>query len=235
MYLPRAFAGNDLALLDALVATDPFVTVVTTDAEGVPFASHLPVLYRRDGDDVLIEGHWAKPNPQARHGDRALVIVQGPHHYISASWYPDNFAGSEVGQPQAGPEGLPHGRGKHKETAARVPTWNYATAHLHGTLQRFDDEAALGDLVARLSDRFEASVGQAWRFEPARDDQRVQLRGIVGFRFVPARIDLKAKLSQNHPRANQVAVASALEALGDANADAVAALMRQHTSPEPEH
>ncbi|TDK23454.1 FMN-binding negative transcriptional regulator [Luteimonas aestuarii] len=210
MYLPRAFAGTDLALLDALVAADPFVTLVTTDAEGAPFASHLPVLYRREGDAVLIEGHWAKPNPQARQGDSALVIVQGPHHYISASWYPD------------------------KETAARVPTWNYATAHLHGTLQRFDDEAGLADIVSRLSDRFEASVGQGWRFEPQRDDHRAQLRGIVGFRFVPMRIDLKAKLSQNHPQANQVAVASALEALGDTNADAVAALMRQNTSPEPE-
>lgn len=202
MYLPRAFAGTDLAQLDALVAADPFVTLVTTDADGLPFASHVPVLYRRDGDHVLLEGHWAKPNPQAHHGDHALVIVHGPQHYVSASWYPD------------------------KEPAARVPTWNYAVAHLRGSLQRFADEAGLADIVSRLSDRFEASVGQAWRFEPDRDDHRAQLRGIVGFRFVPTRIDLKFKLSQNHPEANRAAVVAALEGLGDAGARRAAALMR---------
>lgn len=230
MYLPRAFAESDLARLDALVATDPFVTLVTVDAEGAPFASHLPVLYRRDGDEVLLEGHWAKPNPQARIGERALIVVHGPHHYVSASWYPDNFAGREVGQPKAGPEGSPHGRGEHKAPAARVPTWNYAVAHLHGTLQRFDDEAGLADLVARLSDRFEASVGQAWRFEPERDAHRSQLRGIVGFRFVPDRIELKFKLSQNHPDANRAAVVAALGTLDDPQAHQVAAMMRDRES-----
>lgn len=206
MYLPRAFAEHDLAHLDALIAAAPFVTLVTTDAEGMPFASHLPVLYRREGDRVQIEGHWAKPNPQARHGDGALLIVHGPHHYVSASWYPD------------------------KESAARVPTWNYAIAHLHGELQRFTDEAGLADIVSRLSERFESEVGQAWRFEPAREDHRSQLRGIIGFRFVPARIELKFKLSQNHPDANRTAVIAALGAVDDSTAHQVASLMRDRES-----
>ena len=205
MYTPRAFAETDLARLDALVAADPFVTLVTTDAEGIPFASHLPVLYRRDGSDILVEGHWARPNPQVRHAGPAMMIVHGPHAYVSASWYPD------------------------KEAAARVPTWNYAVAHLHGELQRFDDEAGLADIVGRLSERFEASVGQAWRFEPERADHRIQLRGITGFRMRPSRIEMKFKLNQNHPDANRSAVASELERLGDAGARAVAAMMRERT------
>ncbi|MDH5829886.1 FMN-binding negative transcriptional regulator [Luteimonas sp. M1R5S18] len=203
MYTPRAFAETDLAHLDALVAADPFVTLVTTGADGAPFASHLPVLYRRDGGHVLVEGHWAKPNPQAQHSGPALMIVHGPHAYVSPSWYPD------------------------KEAAARVPTWNYAVAHLSGTLHPFADEDALADLVSRLSDRFEASVGQAWRFEPGRDDHRRQLRGIVGFRFEPAHVELKFKLNQNHPVANRVAVAQALSGSDAADARAVAALMRE--------
>ena len=205
MYTPRAFAETDLSLLDRLLAADPFVTLVTAGDDGLPFASHLPVLYRRDGDRVLLEGHWAQPNPQARHRAAALAIVHGPHAYVSASWYPD------------------------KEPAARVPTWNYAVAHLHGDLERFEDEDSLADLVARLSDRFEAGVGQSWRFEPGREDHRRQLRGIVGFRFAPTRIEMKAKLSQNHPAANRAAVADALDSLGDARAGAVAAMMRERT------
>lgn len=202
MYAPRAFAETDLTQLDALLAADPFVTLVTTDADGAPFASHLPVLYRRDGDRVLVEGHWARPNPQARHAGPALMIVHGPHAYVSPGWYPD------------------------KEAAARVPTWNYAVAHLSGRLQACEDDDALADLVSRLSDRFEASVGQAWRFEPGREDHRRQLRGIVGFRFEPERIALKFKLSQNHPAANRAAVADALSAMESPRERAVASLMR---------
>lgn len=201
MYLPRHYTDTDLQHLDGLLAADPFITLVTTDADGRPFASHLPVLYRRTGEDVLIEGHWARPNPQARHQGDALMIVHGPHAYVSPGWYPD------------------------KEIAARVPTWNYAVAHLHGALDTFEDEATLGDLVSRLSAQFEATVGNDWRFESERADHVSQLRGIIGFRFAPARIDLKFKLNQNHPAGNVEAVAAMLSLQRDENANAVASLM----------
>ena len=202
MYLPRAFAETDLALLDALIDAHPFVTLISTDTGGAPFVSHLPVLYRRDGDAVMVEGHWARPNPQAGHGGEVLMIVHGPDAYVSPGAYPD------------------------KETAARVPTWNYAVAHLRGRLETYDDEAALGDLVDRLSQRFEATVGRDWRFELQREDHRSQLRGIVGFRFAPSRIDLKFKLSQNHPPANRRAVQDDMAARDDTGARAIATLMR---------
>jgi transcriptional regulator len=202
VYTPRAFAESDLAALDALVARDPFVTLVTTGPDGLPFASHLPVLYRRDAGRVLIEGHWARPNPQSQQGETALVIVHGPQTYISPSWYVD------------------------KEPASRVPTWTYAMAHLYGTLQRYDDGSALGDLVARLARQFEAGVGSHWEFELERDDHTTQLRGIVGFRFVPERIELKFKLNQNHPVANVRGAAQALERLGGASQLEIASLMR---------
>ena len=201
MYTPRAFAVDDLQSLDALFARDAFVTLVTSAADGAPLASQLPVLYRREADALHIEGHWARPNPQATHDGPALMIVHGPHAYVSPGWYPD------------------------KIEAARVPTWNYATAHLRGRLERFDDEDALADLVARTSDVFEARVGGDWRFEPDDDRQRRQLRGIVGFRFHVDAVEIKHKLSQNHPAANRSAVVDALSA-GDTHAREIAAMMR---------
>jgi transcriptional regulator len=202
MYQPSAFVQTDLAQLDTLFAADPFVTLITNDQAGAPFASHLPVLYRRDADGIRIEGHWARPNPQAAHTGDALLIVHGPHAYVSPGWYPD------------------------KEAAGRVPTWNYAVAHLRGRLDIFDDEASLGDLVARLSRHFEATVGSDWEFDPADARQRAMLRGIVGFRFVPSQVDIKFKLSQNHPLANRHAVIDALSSQAVDDARAVAALMR---------
>lgn len=202
MYQPRAFVETDLAQLDALFAIDPFVTLVTHDEAGASFASHLPVLYHRDGHQLRIEGHWARPNPQANHAGEALMIVHGPHAYVSPGWYPDKLG------------------------AGRVPTWNYAVAHLRGRLETFADEASLADLVSRLSSHFEATVGSDWEFDPSDARQHALLRGIVGFRFVADQVDIKFKLSQNHPLENRHAVIAGLSERDNADARAVAALMR---------
>ncbi len=209
MFTPRAFAETDLQWLDALFARDPFVTLLTTGDDGLPELTRLPVLYQRQGSDITLQGHWARANPQSRHDGAAKVLVDGPHGYISASWYPD------------------------KEQMARVPTWNYAAAELRGRLQRFDDTDALADLVAATGDLFEAGVGQAWRFEPEREDQRSQLRGIIGFRFVVDDVQLKLKLSQNHPVANQQAVMGALEALPSPASHELAQWMRRFLAAPP--
>lgn len=206
MYTPRAFAETDLTGLDRLIERDAFVTLVTV-ADGLPFVSHLPVLYARDGDRIVIEGHWARPNPQACHAGPALVIVHGPHAYLSPGWYAD------------------------KEEAARVPTWNYAVAHLQGTLESTEDTDQLASIVDRLSQANEARVGNDWRFEHDRDDHVRQLRGIIGFRFTVDRVELKFKLSQNHPVANVEGAAAALHRLGGEDNVAVADLMRERLVP----
>ncbi|HEY1139929.1 MAG TPA: FMN-binding negative transcriptional regulator [Lysobacter sp.] len=205
MYLPRAFAEHDLEALDRLAQRDRFITLITV-RDGEPTVSHLPVLYRRDGEHVELIGHWARPNPQATHAGAALAIFHGPHAYVSPAWYPD------------------------KEEAARVPTWNYAIAHLRGTLTTFDDERALAEVVDGLSRENEASVGSDWHFEFERDDLRRQLRGIVGFRFVANEVTLKFKLSQNHPMPNRESVASQLQAR-EASRE-TAALMRERMTIE---
>jgi transcriptional regulator len=209
MYLPRAFAETDPAALDALFARDAFVTLVTV-REGVPAVSHLPVLYRRqEGQQVELRGHWARPNPQARHDGLALAIVHGPHAYVSPAWYPD------------------------KEAQARVPTWNYAVAHVHGRLETFEDTDSLAELVDALSVVHETAAGGDWRFEPEREDHRIQLRGIIGFRLAVERVELKFKLNQNHPPANRRVVAERLAAQPREGDREIAALMRARTAPEP--
>lgn len=201
MYSPRAFVEHDLSQLDALFAADPFVSLVTYSA-GMPQATSLPVLYRRDGQAVLIEGHWARPNPQAGHAGDALLLVHGPHAYVSPSWYPD------------------------KATQARVPTWNYAAAQLQGRLDVFDDEAGLLDLLGRMSAHFEAAVGGNWRLDADDPRERVQVRCVFGFRFVPERIAVKHKLNQNHPLANRAAVALRLAQSPHERERAIRAMMQ---------
>jgi transcriptional regulator len=185
MYLPRSFAEQDLSALDRLIARDNFVSLVTV-RDGSPVINHLPVLYVRDGDAIELRGHWARPNPQSGHAGPATAIIHGPHGYISPAWYPD------------------------REAAARVPTWDYAVAHLTGVLHTTEDETALGAIVDDLSKQHEARVGSDWRYDHGNDALRVQLKGIIGFRLVVERIELKFKLNQNHPVANREAIAAQL-------------------------
>ena len=207
MYTPRHFAEHDLVALDELIAHDAFVTLVHQH-DGAPFATHLPVLYRRDGEHVALRGHWSKANPQWRDiaGQTALVIVHGPHAYVSPTWYAD-------------PE-------------QRVPTWNYATAHLYGRVATTDDPAELEAIVTALSNLYETKHGSDWRFEHTTSETRRELRGIVGFRFVAERIELKFKLSQNHPIPNQHRVIEHLERHGGDDRRAVAAMMRARQNEE---
>ncbi len=48
MFIPSAFAETDLIWLDRLLARDAFITLVTTGADGLPQATRMPVLYRRE-------------------------------------------------------------------------------------------------------------------------------------------------------------------------------------------
>ncbi|WP_426805060.1 FMN-binding negative transcriptional regulator [Stenotrophomonas sp. SrG] len=202
MFIPADFVETDLAWLDRLLERDAFVTVVTTGSDGLPQVTLLPVVYRRDGDDILIEGHWARPNPQAGHAGPALVLVHGPHGYVSPGWYPD------------------------KDAMARVPTWNYAAAELRGTLEPVTDPDALIDMLDRLSARYEAQVGGDWDLLPIEPRQRRMLAGIIGFRFRARQVQIKLKLSQNHPQANQHGVIDALSALDSPPSHELAQWMR---------
>lgn len=202
MFIPADFVETDLAWLDRLLERDAFVTVVTTGSDGLPQVTLLPVVYRRDGDDILIEGHWARPNPQAGHAGPALVLVHGPHGYVSPGWYPD------------------------KDAMARVPTWNYAAAELRGTLEPVTDPDALIDMLDRLSARYEAQVGGDWDLLPIEPRQRRMLAGIVGFRFRAQQVQIKLKMSQNHPQANQHGVIDALSALDSPPSHELAQWMR---------
>ncbi|HNV82833.1 MAG TPA: FMN-binding negative transcriptional regulator [Arenimonas sp.] len=203
MYTPKYFAETDLLELDRLVEWNAFASVITT-VDGQPFVSHIPVLYERNESEVIFRGHWAKPNPQWKGNLEALLIIHGPNAYISPGWYPD------------------------KEEKARVPTWNYAIAHIHGQLEVTHEEKDLASIVSDLTEVNETMVGSDWEFEPeTREDHRKQLAGIVGFRLVAKEISMKFKLSQNHPEANIESVIEQLPSSNQHHGALIAEMMRE--------
>lgn len=200
MYVPAHFRETDLAHLDWLAGHDAFGTLISL-VDGAPFATHLPVLYAREGSAVTLTGHWARPNPQwnAIGGQRVLFIFHGPHAYVSPRWY--------------------------AEPRRHVPTWNYAAAHVYGRVRLFEDRGRLEQLVTALAEKYESGAAAPWRLSESHEGNVRSLGGVVGFDLAADEVQIKYKLNQNHPRANAEGAINGLRATGSVDASAVAALM----------
>ncbi|KQY99297.1 FMN-binding negative transcriptional regulator [Microbacterium sp. MEC084] len=170
-----SFAFTDVGELRRLIDRNPWVTLVSDTDEGL-VASHYAVLLDDARDDLTIVGHVGRPD-DAIHGlgeRELLVVVQGPHGYISPGWYGDGPA---------------------------VPTWNFVSAHLAGVPEILSTEenlAVLDRLVARFESRRD-DPRLMWERPNDRDFVERLERGTVGFRLTPTRVTAKRKLSQNRP------------------------------------
>ena len=218
MYVPGHFAADEAAVRE-LLERHGAADLVTVTAEG-PVATMLPFIYvpgtgaaeggepesgrPEGGGHGSLHGHLARNNAQWKLPARgeALAIVRGPDAYISPSFYAESKPA--------------HGR--------VVPTWNYVTAHVYGSLIVHDDAAWTESVVRRLTAKHEALSAHPWSVDDApRAFIEGQLRAIVGVELVISRIEAKAKLSQNRPPADVSGVIAGLRYRGDpASADAVA-------------
>ena len=195
---------NDLRLgVQAHVC--PVVGLLVSHGKEGMIASQIPFLVERRDGRLYLEGHLARANPQAADLDdnrEALAIFEGPHAYISPSWY------------EAGPA---------------VPTWNYAAVHAYGAARRVADPDWLRGLLRRLTERHEArEPAPPWRMEDLPEPYlRSMLNGIVGVEIRVTRLEGKFKLSQNRPAADRPRIIAALERRDDPDSRAVARLMRE--------
>lgn len=164
---------TDVGEIRRLIDLHPWVTLVSRSDDGL-VASHYAVMLDDTRDDLTIVGHVGKPDDAILGlGERELlVIVQGPHGYITPRWYGDVPA---------------------------VPTWNFVSAHLSGIPELLTSEENLR-VLDRLVDRFEGDGADARGLYALPNDaalvERLE-RGTVGFRLTPTRVTAKRKLSQN--------------------------------------
>ncbi len=202
VYLPPAFTEKRPEVLLEHIERYDFGLLVTYGAEGL-VASHIPFLIERDGEQLHLQGHLARPNPQVSdlaRGGEVLAIFHGPHAYISPNWY---------------------------ATGPSVPTWNYVDVHAYGTVQLVEDDKWLRRFLVRLSERHAACNPVAWRMQDLPEAYvGTMLKGIIGFEIAVTRLEGKYKLSQNRPAADRPGVIAALESQTDPESHAVARLMR---------
>ena len=184
-YPGPSFREERVEVLHAAIRELAFGTLIT-NAGGDFAVSHLPFeVDAQPAPGGTLLGHIARYNPQWRdvddRGIPALVIFQGPHAYVSPSWYP----------------------GK-RDDPRQVPTWDYIAVHARGTLRVFHDGARLHDLLRRLVERNESSRPDPWKITDAPEDYlRDQMRYIVGLELRIEKLEGRYKLSQNRDAADQ--------------------------------
>jgi transcriptional regulator len=170
-----SFLMTDPNEVKRLIRENPWATIVSHTSNGL-VASHYPVLLEEpDGDSIVIVSHVGRPDEKLHElGEHeVLVIIAGPHGYISPGWY-------------------------HDEKSGFVPTWNHVTAHLYGVPQILSD-AENFEVLDRLVDHFEDRMPEPISLDFDEQAARRIALGTVGLRLVVTRFDARAKLSQNKP------------------------------------
>jgi len=198
-----SFSLAEPAAIKQLIRENPWSTIVSNTTAGL-VASHYPVLVDEDREELSLLTHVGRPDDLVHElgQHEILVVIQGPHGYISPSWYDADPA---------------------------VPTWNFIAAHLRGVPEVLSPEenfAVLGKLV----DHFEDRVPEPRRMlaDPADAEYAARIQsGTVGMRLTPTSVTAKAKLSQNRPLHIVDSVIEHLEGDGPYAQPALAALMRE--------
>ena len=172
MYIPRRYEEKDREKVFSFVKANSFAILVSV-SDGLPIATHIPLLLEKNaaGKDILM-GHISKGNEQKytlTDGAKVLVIFPGAHAYISPRWY----------------------------TKMNVPTWNYISVHMYGTVKIVEGDA-LKEALSRLMHNYEHAMPHPAKLEdiPEKSFQD-DFRGIVGFEIVIDDIQAAYKLSQN--------------------------------------
>lgn len=168
-HTPRYLMTDPLEV-KRLIRGNPWATFVSPASTGL-VASHYPALLIEDEHEIVIASHFGRPDEQLHElGDHEiLVIIQGPHDYVSPSLY----APGEL-----------------------VPTWNHVTAHLYGTPEILSEEENYA-MLARLTDHFESGTPHGRSLSEDEAGTRRAAKGTVGLRMRVDRFDARAKLSQN--------------------------------------
>jgi transcriptional regulator len=209
MYIPSLFREEDRTTLHALIRGTGLAMLVSNGRDGLPEVSYLPLLLDAgDGPHGSLLGHLARANPHWKslaETPRATAIFNGADAYISPNWYPTKQA---------------HHR--------HVPTWNYEAVHAVCRVEVFDDAVRLRDVVARLTERFEAGRADPWTIDQAPADYiEAMLKAIVGVKLPIEELQGKRKLSQNREPVDRQGVRDALAASADPGDQGVLRSMRE--------
>ncbi len=201
MYKLPYYTEEDPGKVIAFMKENSFAVVTGFD-EKYPVASHLPLnIEIRENEKIFLTGHLMK-NTDHHHAfeknENVLVIFNGPHCYVSASWY---------------------------DTPNVASTWNYITVHAKGKI-KFTNEAGTLKAINAITNKYEGTETAAAFDKLPEEYVNRLLKAIIGFEIEVMDIDNVFKLSQNHNEITRGNIIIQLQQKGDENSKAIAEEMK---------
>lgn len=201
MHIIKYFREENRQKILDFIRQNDFATLVAFDGEK-PVASHLLMEVLEDGESLWINGHMSRANPlwkMFEKNPQVLVIFQGPHTYISPTWY----------------------------NHVNVPTWNYQSVHVYGKPRLVTEKTETYEILKRLTDRYETST--SYRLETLPQDfVEKEIRGVAAFQMEVTEIEANYKLSQNRDEESYRSIVAHLEKRTDDYSHEIAEAMRQN-------
>jgi transcriptional regulator len=207
MYIPQHYQNENLKEVKEFIINNSF-GILINQVDGKPWATHIPLELDKDsaGKDILY-GHIAKANPQWKYfdkGSEVLCVFNGPHSYVSSSWY------------------------KEEE----VPTWNYIAVHIYGKL-KIQDERALMASLNKLVDKYEQQSENPVSLNNLSKNTLRQVKGVVGFEIEINEILAAYKLSQGREQ-DHSKIIDELKKRDTCGGNAIAGAMNKQVNKTPE-
>lgn len=199
MWIPKAYQVNDITTLHAFMQKHSFGTLVINGN-----VARLPFVLRADeGEFGTLIAHTARANPLSDTlalSKEAVVIFEGPHAYISPTWY--------------------------QNQQAAVPTWNHITVCVYGIPEVTHDPNSVLGALQSLVHQHESQFDKPWTLGDAPAYVDRLLPHIAAFKIRIMRIEGQYKLSQDRP-SDQQGVIAALSQSSDSGEREIARIMQE--------
>jgi len=212
MYIPPINRVDNWDQITEFVKAARSADLVTVDPDGLPLATLMPAIWQNVDLESNQFGklvmHMARGNQQWKSlapGAKGLAIIHGAEAYISPSNYENKHTDHKV-----------------------VPTWNYESVHLSGTVEVSEDLGLLREIVTDLTTFHEHTRELPWLAEESDPHYfDLQLKGIVAVILHVEKVEAKSKLSQNKSEGDRARIVADLESSGIAGESLIAEKMRR--------
>jgi len=172
IYTPEQFREEDLLKNIDFMSKHPFATLISSGEDGVKHISKIPLIVKKEGEKVFLEGHVAKKNTHWKYLEKkpnATIVFDGQHYYVSPKSY--------------------------ESLVRSLPTWNYATVIIKGKARIIESKEWLMSSTSELSTKFESD--NQWMESVDKSYLEKMSNSIIGLRFEVLEIHAKNKFSQN--------------------------------------
>ncbi|MGG7440221.1 FMN-binding negative transcriptional regulator [Chryseobacterium arthrosphaerae] len=200
MFVPKLYRSEDMDVMREIIKENSFALLISS-VDKIRATHSMMMLNENDPENVYIETHISRVNPQARtlkNGDEVLCDFLGSHAYISSSWY-DHI---------------------------NVSTWNYEAVQIYGKVELMNHDELYAHLQKLTSKYENFQQCPVMVKDMGKEFVEKEMKGAFGMKILPTEIFIKQKLSQNRKENDFQNIILHLEDSADDNARKIAEKMK---------